>query len=68
MIPKKYQLFVVVFTILCLIVIIIGLYSLVSRHDNKQMISALNSVGIENTSHVDFINKVICRFRLLFAA
>jgi len=59
MIPKKYQLFVVVFTILCLIVTMVGLYSLHNRHDKRQLITAVIGVGVENITHADFINRII---------
>ena len=59
MTPKKYQLFVVVFTILCLIVTIVGLYSLHNRQDKQPLISAVISVGVENITHTNFINRII---------
>ncbi len=59
MTSKKSEFFVVVFAALCLIVTVVGLYSLKNNRDTKQMISAVISVGVENTTHANFINRIV---------
>lgn len=59
MILKKPLFFVTILRVLLLVTVVVVLYFLISSHNDRGAIPALISVGVENTSHDNFVKKII---------